>query len=287
MIYGFIETHIEYPVIKWAKYFEVSTSGYYSWLLRREERSQREKNYANEVERIFMESRGTYGAERIGAELRRRGHSASFRKVRRMMRERNLRSVHVRKVKPLTDSRKARGDGYPNLLHGRKVTKPFEALSSDISYIQTDEGFDYLCQIRDICSGVILASQQHSRMTKELVIAAIRAAHKRWCLPKGTIFHSDRGSQYTSNDVMNLLSSLGLRQSFSRVGMPGDNSWSESFFSILKKEAVYPYHFKTRECARQAVFSYIEIFYNRYRIQKNLGWYSPLQWLDLSRLIAA
>lgn len=287
MIYAFIQTHIEYPVIKWAKYFEVSTSGYYSWLGRRDERSRQEKNYADEVERIFMESRRTYGVERIGAELRRRGHSASFRKVRRIMRERNLHSVHVRKIKPLTDSRKARGEGFPNLLRGRKVTKPFEALSSDISYIPTDEGFDYLCQIRDVCSGVILASQQHARMTKELVIATIRAAYKRWHLPKGTIFHSDRGSQYTSKDVVDLLSSLGLRQSFSRVGMPGDNSWSESFFSILKKEAVYPYHFKTRESARQAIFSYIETFYNRYRIQKNLGWFSPLQWLALFRPAAA
>ena len=287
MIYAYIETHIEYPVIKWAKYFEVSTSGYYSWLQKRDERSQREENYGDEVERIFIESRGTYGTERIGAELRRRGYHASFRKVKRMMRERNLYSVHVRKVKPLADSRKTRGNGFPNLLRGRKVTRPFEALSSDISYIQTDEGFDYLCQIRDIYSGVILASRQHSRMNKELVIATIRAAHKRWHLPKGTIFHSDRGSQYTSKDVMNLLSSFGFPQSFSRVGIPGDNSWSESFFSILKKEAVYPFHFKTRECARLAIFSYIETFYNRSRIQKNLGWHSPLQWLDLVRSAAA
>ena len=73
MIYAYIETHIEYPVIKWAKYFEVSTSGYYSWLQKRDERSQREENYGDEVERIFIESRGTYGTERIGAELRRRG----------------------------------------------------------------------------------------------------------------------------------------------------------------------------------------------------------------------
>jgi putative transposase len=287
VIYAFIETHAEYPVVKWAKYFEVSTSGYYSWLRRRSERDLRDEIYAEEVERIFLESRKTYGAERIGAELRRRGYSASFRKVRQVMRERNLRSVHVKKVKPLTDSRKARGDGFPNLLRGRKITKPFEALSSDISYIQTDEGFDYLCQIRDIDSGVILASQQHSRMNKELVIATIKAAHKRWHLSKGTIFHSDRGSQYTSKDAMKLLALLGFQQSFSRVGMPGDNPWSESFFSILKKEAIYPYRFITRECARQAVFSYIETFYNRYRIQKNLGWRSPLQWLSLSRLDAA
>jgi len=287
VIYAFIEIHTEYPVTKWAKYFEVSTSGYYSWLRKRDKRGLLEEKYAAEIEHIFMESRRTYGAERISAELRRRGHSASFRKVKRIMRERDLRSVHVRKFKPLTDSRKARGDGFPNLLHGRKVTKPFEALSSDISYIQTSEGFDYLCQIRDISSGVILASQQHSRMTKELVLATIRAAHKRWRLPKGSIFHSDRGSQYTSNDVMSLLSHLGVRQSFSRVGMPGDNSWSESFFSILKKEAVYPYRFSSRESARQAIFSYIETFYNRVRIQKNLGWYSPLQWLDLARSPAA
>ena len=187
--------------------------------------------------------------------------------------------MHVKKVRPLTDSRKARGAGYPNLLRGREITKPFEALSSDISYIPTGEGFDYLCQIKDILSGQILASCQYESMTKDLVLDTIKAAKTRWHLPEGVIFHSDRGSQYTSEEVVKLLRKYGLKQSFSRIGMPGDNAWSESFFSVFKKEAIHPRKFDTRAQARQAVFEYIETFYNRLRIQKKLGFLSPLSWL--------
>ena len=184
------------------------------------------------------------------------------------MHQRGLRSVHVKKVRPLTDSRKARGDGYPNLLRGREHIKPFEAVSSDISYIPTGEGFDYLCEIKDIHSGLILATCQSERMTKSLVLDTIDAVMKRWRLQEGTIFHSDRGSQYTSKEVMRRLRKYGFKQSFSRVGMPGDNAWSESFFSILKKEVVHPQRFCTREQARQTIFEYVETFYNRFRIQK-------------------
>ena len=282
-----MEAHEEYPVVKWARFFEVSTSGYYTWLRERASRAQREQAYGDEVESIFRESRGTYGAERIGGVLRQRGRRASFSKVRRIMRERGLRSVHVKKVRPLTDSRRARGSGYPNLLRGRGATKPFEALSSDISYIPTGEGYDYLCQVKDIQSGLILATCQSERMTRALVLNTITAARKRWHLPEGTIFHSDRGSQYTSKEVMTLLQKHGFRQSFSRLGMPGDNAWSESFFSVLKKEVVHHQRFPTRDQARQAIFAYIETFYNRLRIQKKLGFRSPLDWLADSHTNAA
>jgi putative transposase len=287
VIYAFIETHQEHAVVKWAQYFGVSTSGYYDWVRDRRDRNARYQAYGDEVESIFHDSHNTYGAERIGAVLRQRGHRASFRKVKRIMRERGLRSVHVKRVKALTDSRKARGDGYENLLQGREITKPFEALSSDISYIPTDEGFDYLCQVKDITTGIILASCQQERMTQQLVIDTIRAALKRWRLPQGCIFHSDRGSQYTSKEVMALLAKRGIRQSFSRVGMPGDNPWSESFFSILKKEAVHPLRFHSRDQARQAIFLYIETFYNRTRIQKKLGFRPPIDFLRITQLHAA
>lgn len=287
MIYGFIQTHGEYPVTRWATYFGVSTSGYYDWRVKLPVRCARETAYADEVEHIFRESHSTYGANRIGAMMRRKGHTASFDKITRIMKDRGLCSVHVRRTRPLTDSRKARGDEYLNLLRGREITAPFEAISSDITYIPTAEGFDYLCQIKDIASGVILAACQRERMTKELVLSTIRAAHKRWHLPEGCIFHSDRGSQYTSKEVIRLIATLNIRQSFSRVGMPGDNAWSESFFSTLKKEAVHGRRFNTREQARQTLFSFIEVFYNRLRIQKRLGFLSPLHWLQTFHSIAA
>ena len=113
MIYAFIEVHEEHAVAKWARYFGVSTSGYYDWKRNRTDQNARYQAYGDEVESIFCDSRNTYGAERIGAVLRQRGHRASFGKVKRIMRERGLRSVHVKRVKALTDSRmSALFDGY-------------------------------------------------------------------------------------------------------------------------------------------------------------------------------
>jgi len=97
---------------------------------------------------------------------------------------------------------------------------------------------------------------------------------KRWRLPAGVIFYSDRGSQYTAKEIMKQIAGYGWRQSFSRIGKPGDNSWSESFFAILKKEIIHWRCYPNREQARQAVFAYIEVFYNRRRAQKT-GLFQP------------
>jgi putative transposase len=197
------------------------------------------------------------------------------------MEDMGLKSIHMRRrQRSLTDSRKSRGEGYASLVRGSAIEKPFQVLSSDISYIRTKEGFDYLCQVKDVVSGVVLGESMSERMKAELVMDTIRKVVMRWKLPPGCIFHSDRGSQYTSAAVRGLLTRYGLRQSFSRVGKPGDNAWSESFFANLKKESVHWIHFKTREEARQAMFAYIEGFYNTRRVQKRLGYLSPKQWLE-------
>ena len=102
---------------------------------------------------------------------------------------------------------------------------------------------------------------------------------KQWEIPKGSIFHSDRGSQYTAKEVMETIRGYGLQHSFSCAGKPGENAWSESFFSILKKEIFHRRLCKTREEARQRVFEYIEGYYNRIRVQKRLGYLSPTKFL--------
>jgi len=112
-------------------------------------------------------------------------------------------------------------------------------------------------------------------MKKELVIQAFLNAQARHRLGEGTIFHSDRGSQYTSQEFVNTLKLYGLKQSFSRVGMPGDNAWAESFFATLKKECIRFRHFATRDALGQWVFAWIEGFYNTRRAQKRLGYISP------------
>jgi putative transposase len=230
---------------------------------------------------VFNEGRGVYGVDRICGIIRRDGASVSYPVVKRIMAQEGLKSCHGRRrQRSLTDSKKARGDEYKNLTKELEITRPFQVLSSDISYIRTGEGFDYLCQIRDVMTNTVLASCQAENMKKELVLKTLKAARDRWHLPMGVIFHSDRGSQYTSADVMEKIASYGWKQSFSAVGKPGDNAWSESFFSVLKKEVVHWCFYPTREAARQAIFEYIEVFYNRQRVQKRLGYLSPIQFLN-------
>lgn len=282
--YALMNSSSEYAKVKWAEQLGVSTSGYYTWLHDRKRRQAAANSRRETVIAVFNEGQGVYGAERICGILRRSGDSASYPVVKRIMAQEGLKSCHCRRrQRSLTDSRKARGDEYRNLTKGIKMTAPFQVLSSDISYIRTGEGFDYLCQIRDVHTNTVLAACQAENMKKELVLKTLRAAQNRWHLPAGVIFHSDRGSQYTSSDVMAQIAGYGWRQSFFAVGKPGDNAWSESFFSILKKEAVHWHFYPTREAARQAIFEYIEVFYNRRRVQKRLGYLSPIQFLNASQ----
>ena len=267
---------------KWARFLNVSQSGYYTWKNEEADRKAAASAFREKLRKLFFDHREAYGPDRLCGFLRVAGCKASYPKVQRIMAEEGLVSIHCRRRRrSLTNSVKSRGDGFKNLTKDMEIAAPFQVLSSDISYIRTGEGFLYLCQIRDVMSGVILSSGSSERMKAELVETTIRKALKNWAIPPGSIFHSDRGSQYTSGKVTSLLEKNGLHQSFSRVGMPGDNAWSESFFANLKKEAVHWVHFSTREEARQAMFAYIDGFYNTKRIQKRLGYLSPLQWLEL------
>jgi putative transposase len=278
--FAFIEEHPEYAVTKWAKMLKVSLSGYHTYRSRKEAKEKVEEAYRNKIKEHFEEGRRTYGVDRICGLLRKNGYKASYGRIKRLMDEMGFVSIHRRRrQRSLTDSRKARGNGYLNLTKGLKITEPFQVISSDISYIRTDEGFGYTCQIRDVVSNVVLAESMDDNMRSDLGADTIKQAMNRWHLPEGTIFHSDRGSQYTSEVVMSLLKKYGLEQSFSRIGMPGDNAWSESFFANLKKEQVHWWHFNTIGEARQVLFEYIEVFYNRQRVQKRLGYLSPIQWL--------
>jgi putative transposase len=281
--YSFISACEDYSVAKWAKFLGISRSGYYAWLSGKEAREARLSAYMEQVRSVFAASGGTYGPDRVAAGMRKQGHGASRAKVRGCMERQGLRSVHCRRrSRSLTDSRASRGAELPNLTRGLAITEPFQVLSSDITYIRTDEGFEYLCEVRDVKSGVILAHEAASRMKAELVERTIARLFSSWEIPVGTIFHSDRGSQYTSASVCGLLADRGLRQSFSHVGRPGDNAWSESLFANLKKEVVHWSHFRTREEAREKMFAYIDGFYNTRRIQKRLGYRSPMEWLQES-----
>ncbi len=197
------------------------------------------------------------------------------------MKRLRLSSVHNRRrQRSLTDSRSAKGKEWPNLVRDLEIIKPFQVVTSDISYIRTSEGFEYLCKIRDVATGLVLAHTMADNMKVGLVTKTIMKAKRCWNLPKDCIHHNDLGAQYTAKETQELLRKLGFQQSFSRRGKPGDNAWSESFFSILKKEAVHWRNLQTRAETRQAIFAYIEGFYNTRRVQKRLGYLSPMEWLN-------
>ena len=267
---------------KWATFFQVSRSGYYTYLERCEQREEEKTAFKKKIKEIFDDSGGTYGPDRICGILRRGGQRASYRKISAYMAEMNLKSIHNRhRTRSLTDSRKARGNGFPNLVRGQLFTMPGMAVCSDITYLKSGEGWLYLCVVKDIVTGEILGTATDERMKKELVIRAFLNAVARHKLPKGVIFHSDRGSQYTSKAFVDLLKRYGVRQSFSRVGMPGDNAWAESFFATLKKECIHFSQFAARDELRQTVFFWIEGFYNTRRVQARLGYITPREYAHM------
>lgn len=268
---------------RWVRYFKVSRSGYYEYFATREVRNKKQKALKHKIKQIFDESEGEYGPDRICGIIRKQGGKASYRKVSRYMADMNLNSVHnSNRTRSLTDSRKARDDTlHPNLVRGQEFDRPYQAVCSDITYLKSGEGWEYLCVVKDIATGEILGESMSARMTKELVIQAYRNAHTRHKLPPGTIFHSDRGSQYTSKAFRKLLQKYGIQQSFSRVGMPGDNSWAESFFATLKKACIRFKRFDTREDLSAEVFRWIESHYNTGRVQKRLGYRSPREYREL------
>ena len=232
------------------------------------------------ITKIFFSGESTYGVDRVCGKMREKGYKASYGKVKRILDKNNLHSIHKKKrSRSLTDSRKSRGDKYNNIVKDLKITEPFQVITSDISYIRTGEGFDYICKIKDVKSGIVLSYAMANRMKADLVVEAIKKAVSKWGIANGVIFHSDRGAQFTSNSVKELLRSNGIIQSFSRVGRPGDNAWSESFFANMKKEIIHWKSYGTRRELRLEMFKYIEGFYNTRRIQKRLGYISPVEWL--------
>lgn len=268
------------PVARWAHLLGVSTSGYYTWRNVTLKRRTELDRYCQQIKHFFDQGQGTYGPKRICGLLRKNGEKASYHRVARLMMGAGLYStLRCRHPKSLTDSHLARHGNYPNLVK-RRSFKPFEALSSDITQLTTAEGKAYICQIRDLTSNLVLAHHVSSHMDTALVLTTLKQAHQRWALPKTCIFHSDRGSQYTAKAVTKLVNRYHWQRSFSALGKPSDNAWSESFFAIMKKEFIYQTHFKDLTDLRSKVFAYIETFYNRVRVQARLDYLNPIAWLD-------
>ena len=234
------------------------------------------------IKHIHRESRRTYGSPRITSCLHDEGYTASRPRVARLMRKHNIYAETNRKFKGSTNSDHKHSIS-PNLLQQKfSSDRPGHIWVSDITYITTAEGWLYLTIIKDLFhSAVVGWAMGNGLKASETTIPALKQAYSRHCPPPGLIFHSDRGVQYACTEFREHISKYNMIQSMSGKGNCYDNAVAESFFGTLKKELVYRNTYKTRWEARQSIFDYIEIFYNRIRKHSSLGNVSPDEFIKL------
>lgn len=257
------------------KWLEVHPSGYYKWLKNRgvNRRETFNVRLLQAIRRIFIDSRETYGSRRILEQLHREGFEVNHKRVERLMKRHHIQPRRTRKNKSTTDSKHTKVVSPDLVQRNFAPTKPNEVWVSDITYVETHEGWLYLVTFMDLYSRMIVGWSMSKYMTAELVVAAYDMAVKRRGRPP-KIAHSDRGSQYASDIFRNLLK-RGCLQSMSRKGNCWDNAVAESFWKTIKAELIYRKTFKARKEAEMAIFEYIEIFYNKKRMHSVLGYLSP------------
>lgn len=286
MRYAFIAAHsIEFSIVLMCRVLRVSRSGYYAWRGRPEsKRDVENRGLLESIKSVFKKSRKTYGSPRVHRQLLWEGERCSRGRVARLMSANGIRAKQRRKFVATTDSKHDLPVAENVLGRDFSVVEPNRVWASDITYIPTDEGWLYLAGVLDLCSRTAVGWSMSYSLERQLVIDALEMAYRRRMPGKGLIHHSDRGSQYASDDYRNLLKDYGMQMSMSRKGDCWDNAPMESFFGTLKKELVHHRRYRTRAEARRDIFDYIEIFYNRERLHSSLGYLSPV---DYEKLIAA
>ena len=265
----------------------VSRSGYYRWRPQRPSARQREDAViAEKIAAAHRASRGTYGAPRIVVDLREEGTRTSKRRCARLMRTQGLRGRKKHRRRPrTTDSRHAKPVA-TNLIAERPApTGPNQCWLTDITYLQTAEGWLYLAAILDKWSRRVVGWACGPTLHASLVLAALHIALERRRPPKGLLHHSDRGSQYVDEEYLKALNAAGIERSMSRAGNCYDNAAMESFWSTLKTDTELDESIPaSRRHAELAVFDYIETFYNPTRRHSSLGQISPVAYENQQQL---
>ncbi len=277
----------EVAVTRACEVLDVSRSGYYTWLNR--PISNREKENQELIERIctiHTESEETYGSPRITAELRSEGKNVSENRVARLMKKEGISSDAVKKFKIQTT------DSNHNLPIAERIFEtenadsvmaPNQVWTGDITYVATDEGWLFLAVFLDIFTRKIVGFSCEDNMKTELILNALQMALDQQTIGDHEIIaHSDRGSQYASDEYSKKLKLAGVIASMSRKGNCYDNAHVESFFHSLKVELVYRKKFKTREEAKQAIFRWIETCYNKKRRHSGIDYLTPQEAEDLA-----
>jgi len=270
------DMRLQYPIPLMCHVLDVSTSGYHAWHSRPpSRRALEEPRLEVEIRAAHKRTRKTCGPERLQEDLAAHGVKVGVHRIKRIRRKLGLRCRQKRRFKATTDSRHSLPVAENLLSQKFEATAPNQIYVTDITYITTDEGFLYLAGHKDLFTGEIVGHAMNSRMTKNLVIQSLFRAVSSKRPPAGLIHHSDRGSQYCSHEYRRLLDQFGMRASMSRKGNCYDNAPMESFWGTLKTELVFHRRYATRQEAMRDITEYIEVFYNRQRRQKRLGYLSP------------
>jgi putative transposase len=253
----------------------VSRSGFYRFTGSGQRCRDADMDLRDAIQRIALEW-PSYGRPRITAELRRQGWTVNPKRVYRLMREDNLLCVRRRKFIATTDSGHTRRV-YPNLARQMVVTGVDQLWVADITYIRLREEFVYLAVVLDACSRRVIGWALDRTLEDELTLTALRMALARRVVEPGLVHHSDRGSQYASDDYTDLLKSHDIVISMSRKANPWDNAACESFMKTLKNEEVHRNEYRDMAEARTAIHDFLEKVYNQRRLHSALGYLPPVE----------
>lgn len=283
-VYPFIEAErAEQRNVKCAcALLEVSRAAFYDWARHvPSKRQRRDEELVEKIKTVHKDSKGTYGSPRVHAELRGRGEVCGENRIARLMQRNGIVGRAKRRFKRTTipdpDAMSAAVDLVKRVF-GPATIEIDRLWCSDISYVRTWEGWMYLATVIDVASRRVVGWAMADHMRAELVCNALEMAIEKRRPGPGLIFHSDRGSQYTSSELIKLLDKNEIRQSLSRPGQCWDNAVAEAFFSTLKCELIHRHAWPTRARARSAIFEYIEGWYNRRRLHSSLGYLSPAEY---------
>ncbi|MBA7646940.1 IS3 family transposase ISNeu4 [subsurface metagenome] len=270
------ELRLHYPLPLVRQALRVSASGYYDWLARSLSKWAREEARLEvEIRAADKRTRQVYGAEKLQHDLAEHGIRAGICRIKRIRRKLGIRCKQKRKFKATTNSKHTLPVADNILGQQFKVTAPNKVWVSDITYVPTDEGWLYVAAHKDLFTADIVGYAMGERLTRNLVSQSLFKAVAAKRPAQELLHHSDRGSQYCSHEYRNLLERFGLKASMSRKGNCYDNAPMESFWGTLKQELVHHRRYRTRQEAISDITEYIEIFYNRQRLQPGLGFLSP------------
>lgn len=279
--YGFLEAHrSEHKVKKMCKVLRISESGYYRWRNKPvSKKAQEDAELLELIKEIHEENLHTAGAEKIRRALSEKGKSCSVGRIYRIMRENGIYTVYSFKHRPYPKMKEE--SRYSENVLDRKfaVSKPNQVWTGDITYIKTKAGWVYLAVVIDLFNKEVIGYWLSKKPNTELARKALEQALFSRDYPKGVLFHSDRGCQYSSKRYLGFIEENEMKSSMSRKGNPYDNACTESFFATLKKEWIYFKRYANMEEVERSLFEYIELFYNRKRMHRSLSYMSPSKYL--------